>query len=97
MRMTQLGAGWTQSPRPVLRGRAAALQRRSSSLLTRPADIVRPCRAHKSDPHASWDGPDFGENFGENFGECDFRRAFGFISGAEERERIKYNVSVDTA
>lgn len=36
MRTTQLGAGWTKSPRPVLRGRSAAPQRRSGPLLTNP-------------------------------------------------------------
>ena len=34
VRTTQLGAGWTKSPRPVLRGRSAAPQRRSGPLLT---------------------------------------------------------------
>lgn len=43
MRMTQLGAGWTRSPRPVLRGRSAAPQWRSGPLPTRRCSLAGGC------------------------------------------------------
>lgn len=49
--MSQLGAGWTKSPRPVLRGRSAARQRCRGPLLTHPLTLML-CLAHKI-----WDTP----------------------------------------